>query len=35
MPDEPEIVQVIEGVAAGEVTEAELATWIEKFITPR
>ena len=35
VPGEPETVQVIEGVAAGEVTEAELATWIESFTTPR
>jgi death-on-curing protein len=35
VPDEAETVQVIEGMAAGEVSETELATWIQKYTTSR
>ena len=34
-PDEAETVRVIEGVAAGEVSEGELAAWIEQYTTSR
>lgn len=35
VPDEAETVQMIEGIAAGEVTEAELTAWIEQHTTSR
>lgn len=35
VPDEAETVEVIEGVADGEVSEAELTAWIEQYTTSR
>jgi death-on-curing protein len=35
VPDEAETVQVIEGLAASEVSEAELTAWIEQNTAPR
>ena len=34
-PDEAQTVQMIEGLAAGEVSEEDLTTWIEEHTTPR
>lgn len=34
-PDEAQTVQMIEGLAAGEVSEKDLTTWIEEYTTPR
>ena len=34
-PDEAEMVQIVERVAAGEVSEEELAQWIEQNTDPR
>ncbi|MFB6273454.1 MAG: type II toxin-antitoxin system death-on-curing family toxin [Salinibacter sp.] len=34
-PDEAEMVRVVERVASGEVSEEELAQWIEQNIVPR